>query len=220
MSYYPSYQEQLGALSPTEKDIATKLPNLEDIDGWLLLSEAVELFSLATHITSSIPIICEIGVWKGKSSYVFASALRKMGGTLYSIDPFNGDGDSVSRDDYRKEISNMPVTLLQNFEQTINKYDLSGIVKVLPMLSEDARGKFPESKIDLLFIDGNHDYDAVKKDYELWSPLIPSKGTIVLHDVLAKHTDGPRRVMEDFIKQNPVWENVRIVGEMCVATKV
>ena len=37
-------------------------------------------------------------------------------------------------------------------------------------------------KIDLLFIDGNHTYEAVKRDWELYSPL--TSYLVAIHDIL------------------------------------
>jgi cephalosporin hydroxylase len=37
-------------------------------------------------------------------------------------------------------------------------------------------------KISLLYIDGDHSYDAVKRDWELYTPLVASRGVVVLHD--------------------------------------
>ncbi|MEK9151364.1 MAG: hypothetical protein AAB547_01925 [Patescibacteria group bacterium] len=88
MSHYPSYQEQCALLSAEQQDILEKIPHLEKIDGWLLLSEAVELFSLSNQIVSPNPVVCEIGTWKGKSAYIFSTAIRGKNGTLYCIDPF------------------------------------------------------------------------------------------------------------------------------------
>jgi len=39
-------------------------------------------------------------------------------------------------------------------------------------------------KIDLLFIDGNHTYEAVKRDWELYSPL--TSCIVAIHDILWK----------------------------------
>jgi MMP 1-O-methyltransferase len=219
MPIYPTFKEQINCLSAEQKEILNKIPYLEQIDGWLLLSEAVELFSLANKIESLKPVICEIGVWKGKSSYVFASAVKEKKGVVYSIDPFNGEGDCASVDAYRDEIKKLDVTLIKNFENTLSKYGLLQYVKVLPFLSEDARKNFYESKIDFLFIDGNHDYASVSRDYELWAPLISPGGIIALHDVGARHVDGPKRVFQEKILNNQFWSNARIVGEMGAAIK-
>jgi hypothetical protein len=37
-------------------------------------------------------------------------------------------------------------------------------------------------EIDLLFIDGSHKYEDVKRDFELWSRFLSSSGKILLHD--------------------------------------
>lgn len=219
MSFYPSYQQQYDALSPEHKDALKRIPHLEDIEGWLLLQEAAELFLLASNISSPRPVICEIGVWKGKSSYILATAIKNREGILYSIDPFDGDGDSASRDSYQKEMEAMPISLLENFQETLKRYDLSETVRILSYPSSEARKKFDETAIDMLFIDGNHDYASVLEDYTLWSDKLVSGGTLVLHDVGAKHVDGPKRVMEECISVNTKWRNVRMVGEMGVAVK-
>ena len=44
----------------------------------------------------------------------------------------------------------------------MTKYGLRKYIKVLPLLSEDA-SKIFEPKINLLFIDGNHEYESVKR---------------------------------------------------------
>jgi predicted O-methyltransferase YrrM len=38
------------------------------------------------------------------------------------------------------------------------------------------------SPIDVLFIDGDHRYDAVKQDFEDWLPLVTPGGFIIFHD--------------------------------------
>jgi cephalosporin hydroxylase len=39
------------------------------------------------------------------------------------------------------------------------------------------------SGADMLFIDGDHSYNGVKKDFQLYSPLVRKGGMIVLHDI-------------------------------------
>jgi hypothetical protein len=38
--------------------------------------------------------------------------------------------------------------------------------------------------IDFLFIDGDHSYEGVKRDYELYRPLVRTGGMIAFHDIL------------------------------------
>lgn len=43
---------------------------------------------------------------------------------------------------------------------------------------------FPENDIDFLFIDGGHDYNTVKSDYEKYSAFVRPGGMVVFHDVV------------------------------------
>jgi len=45
-------------------------------------------------------------------------------------------------------------------------------------------------KVDLLFIDGDHSYEGVKKDWEMYSPLVKKGGIVVFHDIV-EHTNIP-----------------------------
>jgi len=40
-----------------------------------------------------------------------------------------------------------------------------------------------DRKLDYLFIDGDHTYEGVKKDFYLYKPLVKEKGIVVFHDV-------------------------------------
>ncbi len=45
-------------------------------------------------------------------------------------------------------------------------------------------------KIDFLFIDGDHRYPAVKKDYETYSPLVRKGGIVGFHDINSRDIEG------------------------------
>ncbi|TQV75325.1 class I SAM-dependent methyltransferase [Aliikangiella marina] len=53
--------------------------------------------------------------------------------------------------------------------------------------------------IALLHIDGNHRYDQVKKDIELWTPLVASGGWILIDDYLWAFGDGPQRAGNELL---------------------
>lgn len=43
------------------------------------------------------------------------------------------------------------------------------------------------SSADFIFIDGDHTYDGVKRDFELWSGIVRTGGYIAFHDIHANH---------------------------------
>jgi predicted O-methyltransferase YrrM len=60
--------------------------------------------------------------------------------------------------------------------------------------------------VDFLFIDGDHRYEAVKRDFELYVPLVRPGGVVALHDVSpmpTATTGGPARFWQEFAASNP-----------------
>jgi hypothetical protein len=102
-------------------------------------------------------------------------------GVTYLVDACNGVGGPTDVDDedsfFRK-----------NFHP-----------RLIKSTSEDAYYNFfvrQDIKIDFLFIDGDHSYEGVKKDFDLYSKLLSEKGVIVLHDT-DSNFEGTLIVSED-----------------------
>ena len=62
------------------------------------------------------------------------------------------------------------------------------------ILSPLARPVAYSGKIALIHIDGNHDYECVKKDCELWLARMLPASWLILDDYIWSHGDGPYRV--------------------------
>jgi predicted O-methyltransferase YrrM len=45
---------------------------------------------------------------------------------------------------------------------------------------------------DIIFIDGSHEYDSIKKDYENYYPLLKTGGFMILHDICNKQCGVPQ----------------------------
>ncbi len=67
------------------------------------------------------------------------------------------------------------------------------------------------SKVDFLFIDGDHTYQGVKEDYQMYSPLVKKGGIIAFHDIVT-HDQTSGCEVDRFwheIKQN--YRNIEII---------
>lgn len=53
-----------------------------------------------------------------------------------------------------------------------------------PATLETVRSLLAGRPLDLLFIDGDHTYDGVRQDYEMYAPLTRPGGTIAFHDIV------------------------------------
>lgn len=72
-----------------------------------------------------------------------------------------------------------------------NKHTLAGIAKKLEAYKNifiiqglsDRAANFVEKEIDLVFIDADHSYEGVKRDFEAWYPKVVVGGFFAFHDV-------------------------------------
>lgn len=120
----------------------------------------------------------EIGVFRGQTTSL-AAMLARMNRSpceVSGISPFAAVGDSVTK--YRDNVDYLSDTL-KNFE----RFNLPR-PNLLKAYSTDAQAvALIQSKAwDMIYIDGNHDYEVAKKDWEACSAAVRPGGIIVLDD--------------------------------------
>jgi hypothetical protein len=55
--------------------------------------------------------------------------------------------------------------------------------------------------VSLLFIDGDHEYESVRQDFELWRPHLLPDAVVALHDTFV--VPGPERVARELLIASP-----------------
>ena len=83
-------------------------------------------------------------------------------------------------------------------------------------LSKDALDDVKEP-ISFLYIDGDHTYEGVKSDFELWEPKVKIGGTIGFHD---SNWPGVERLLKESFLNNEKFVNVKRVGSLTYGVKV
>lgn len=66
-----------------------------------------------------------------------------------------------------------------------------------PAIRDDVAQQFGRFQIDFLFIDGDHNYEAAKKDFELYAPLVKPGGIIGFHDIMRDPDNVPHHAGVD-----------------------
>jgi cephalosporin hydroxylase len=61
-----------------------------------------------------------------------------------------------------------------------------------PRTLDAVRHVFEGREVDVLFIDGDHTYDGVKQDFEMYSTLVRDGGIVAFHDIVPTQESGPR----------------------------
>jgi len=118
-------------------------------------------------------VTVELGVDYGYSSFVMALCQENP---VYGIDCFDASVHSGRIDDDQKFVMAVKEKLgLDNLE--IIKGYFGDVAKTW------------DKEIDLLHIDGLHDYDSCKTDCDTWAPLVKENGVILFHDTIS-NPDG------------------------------
>lgn len=136
---------------------------------------------LAKNCNGSIYV--EIGSYLGASSCCIAEGIpkSKKNVKVFCVDTWENDSMSEGLKD----------TFL-DFKQNTKRYE--EIIVPLKGWSHDIAQTF-EQNIDFLFIDGDHSYDAVKKDIDLWMPKLNPGALLIMHD--SGWAEGVQRVIRE-----------------------
>ena len=118
-------------------------------------------------INFSPKIICEIGVERGGTSFLFSTCLPTTEKVI-GIDLVQKNGPLLK---FLSSSKNYYIEGYSSSERVFNK-----VRKILS-------GK----QIDLLFVDGDHSYRGVKSDFEKFLPLVKDNGIIAFHDICEDH---------------------------------
>jgi MMP 1-O-methyltransferase len=174
-------------------------PLIADVPGWLTDEEGEALYDLAKRC-SGRGVIVEIGSWKGKSTICLGLGSRAGDGVrIFAIDPHA---------DYR----------FGDFKANVERAEIADLVTPVPSLSQPAADGFDEP-IELLFVDGSHEYDLVLEDFEKWVPKVVDGGWVAFHDTT--WTAGPRHVVGQAVYRGRAFKDVRfVVGSLTLARKV
>lgn len=191
--------------SPCSTDILSGAMQLVDsVEGWLTLAEARILFAAARQTPRASSIV-EIGSWKGRSTAALAlGSLAGEGAPVYAVDHHHG----------ARDIGEYLGTTLSEirswneFQANLQALRITDAVKPILRDSLAAEATWDGRPIDVLWIDGGHEYEIVKSDFEAWRGHVRRGGIIAIHDTTG--FEGPRRVAEEAVKERQLLRPVRI----------
>ena len=188
------------------KEIKKFVINLE---GWLKDGEGEVLYYLAKNCKGN-GVIVEIGSFKGKSTIWIGNGSK--GGNkvkIYAIDPHTGSSE------HQKE--NERINTFEEFKNNIKDAKVDDIIVPLVKTSEEAAKNF-DKPIEFIFIDGAHEYEFVKLDFNLWFPKVVNGGIMAFHDTLG--WEGPKKVVADCVYKSIHFRNVKFINSTTFAQKV
>lgn len=148
--------------------LLTRLPALQ---GHLTAAEGERLAQLARDVPLERAIV-EIGSYKGKSAcYLGVGSRSGHGAPVFAIDLWElNDEEKYASPD-----------VFQTWQRQIASFGLADLVTPL-RIDASLLGRMWNRPIGLLFIDGDHDYESVARDFQLWSPHLAPGAVLAFHD--------------------------------------
>ena len=145
----------------------TTLDNVNSVGG---------LIDMVNHIGAlKDKVMVEIGCFTGVSTETFLQFKPKK---LYAIDIW-GLNESYTDCDWIESGRPNFSLIEESFRTMAKNYDN---VEIIKNFSKHASFGFRNKSVDLVYIDGEHTYNAVAEDIEHWLPKIKSGGYIAGHD--------------------------------------
>lgn len=154
--------------------------------GMVQLDECLLLMQLASQVREGV--IVELGSYRGRSTIALALGSRRGARVpVYAIEPhvaFTGVlGAEFGPGDRRV------------FDRNLARAGVTDLVHLISLPSEVAARTWTDG-IGLLWIDADHTYEAVTRDFSLWSRNLAPGGLIALDDSTVPGL-GPHRVIQE-----------------------
>ena len=143
---------------------------------------------------SRAKVVVEVGAWLGRGTVALAA---RCPGVVYSVDTWKGVPDDADQHKLYEDVVD-PFKVWKANTEAFRASD-----KVVPMRGEStaiAQAWKQEGRLaDLVFIDADHRYEAVKADIEAWAGVIRKGGVLSGHDY---HWPGVHRAVTEAFGDN------------------
>lgn len=145
--------------------------------------------------------VVEIGSFMGRSTCWLAAGLARAGrGKVTAIDTFQGSPEHQADPHLKKVLAKGK--LFDAFQVILEQNGLAGQVRPLVGDSHQLAQTW-DQPIRLLFIDGDHSYEGVSRDFADWERFVAPGGVVCLHDVGG--WEGVTKFYNEKMRKNPAY---------------
>jgi predicted O-methyltransferase YrrM len=179
-------------------------------EGLTTFPEACFLYDLVVSLKGQGEIV-EIGFWKGYSTVFLAKASQlSCKKVIYAIDPHVGSPEHQGQG---------RVWTFDIFRQNIQKAGVADMVSPIVKTSLEASASFHQP-IELLFIDGLHEYEGVSDDCKAWLHKVIDGGFVAFHDFDTRPWPGVKKAVIEYIFRNKNFDQYRMMGSALSVRRV
>lgn len=164
----------------------------DKIDGWFDF-QSVYMKAIEEAPSDRSSLFVEIGTWLGKSAAFMGVEIvnSKKDIYFYVVDNWSGSpGEAkeikglTAMMSWMKDTNTNADGAFDTFNRNIApvKEALKGHFNIVRKESSEASTLFKDESIDFLFLDGDHSYEAVIRDIDIWLPKVKKGGVFAGHD--------------------------------------
>ena len=188
-------------------DYASLAETFGPIEGFLHPLEGYALLLLAQH-GPGVGAVVEIGSYMGRStSYLALGVKRGSRPPVVAVDHFGGSPEHQAGASHESKVLVAEGTTYNQFLRNLETAAVAEHVRPIRAGSLEASRGWREP-IRLLFIDGDHSYEASRADFAAWSPQVEGSGLIAFHDIGA--WQGVTRFYEELLAEGRWRERAKV----------
>lgn len=157
-----------------------------------LISNAVgeRLYDLARAVPAEQAII-EIGAYMGKSTCYLGEGSRDGNrAPVHTVDLWDTEGNVGGRHGYDDP------AVFESWMANVAQQQLHSLVASHKMAGVEYAKRYRGRPVGLLFIDGDHEYESVRADYEAWTSHLAPGATVVFDDYSGRNA-GVRQFADE-----------------------
>src|SRR5690554_4257023 len=197
---------------------------IRKIPGLTPESVALALADMAAQVPPDRAIV-ELGTYQGRTALFMAWGARQgRGAHVYAIDPWDLPGKrgpynqnpEGGRGEHRKAFTDPGTYNWARYNVRANGY--ANRVTLIRDFSVKAAEKWSAGPVGLLFVDGDHNYDAVRADVRAWAAHLAPDAVIAFDDYAATHPEVIRAV-DDMVNEG-VLEPVEVYHDRLAVTRL
>lgn len=119
--------------------------------------------------------VAEVGSFVGGSVVTLALALLDRDHRFFSIESFMGNGDNT--------VDGGALPSLDQYVCNVKSAFAFLNISSVQLPSHLAAGRFADESLDMVFIDGKHSTDSVRRDIAIWKPKVRAGGILAGDDI-------------------------------------
>lgn len=173
----------------------------EKIPGWFDYSD---IYDCMVRNAKDGSHFVEVGSYLGRSAFYMASAIKDSGKKIKfdAIDIWT----ILNHHDAHLVESLGRGDMVETFRAFMREGGVEDFVNPIKMDSVAASKLYADGSLDFVWIDADHEYDAVKADILAWKPKVKATGCLAGHDYYHAHQGVIKAVNELFIRRGELFE--------------